>query len=42
VNPQNDNELGLQKLLVGAGLAALPPNQPLPTVKATKTLSFRA
>jgi len=38
---QNDNELSMQKLLVGAGLAALPPTQHLPTANAMKTLSFR-
>jgi len=40
VNPQNDNELSMQKLLVGAGLAALPPTQPLPTANITKAFSF--
>jgi len=39
---QNDNELSMQKLLVGAGLAAKPPTQPLPTANNTKALSFRA
>jgi hypothetical protein len=37
---QNDNELSMQKLLVGAGLAALPPTQPLSTANTTKALSF--
>jgi hypothetical protein len=39
---QNDNELSMQKLLVGAGLAAMPPTQPLPTANTTKALSFRS
>ena len=37
VNPQNDNELSMQKLLVGAGLVALPPTQPLPTASSYLT-----
>jgi len=32
----------MEKLLVGAGLAAQPPTQPLPTANTTKALSLVA
>jgi hypothetical protein len=39
---QNDNELGIERQLMGAGLEATPPTQPPSTAYTTKALSFRA
>jgi len=37
---QNDNELNMEKLLVWALLAALPPTKPTPTANTTIALSL--